>query len=268
VIKIRPQLVPIALALLVALAAWGGTVGVTAGIDTSWQTGLHMAAENHLRAGHDWVYTYGPLGFAAYPAWFGVATGAISVLLNVALRVGFAHCIIVIVRKRLPLPFGVIAAYLALVAWPLESPEVAVFLLVLVLSVAALSEGPFPRGALVGLAVAAGVLATVKLNAAVVAGGYAAMFAVRDGFVPRRIAVAVGAAAGAFLAVWVVTGERLLDIVAYFRNGLAVITGYTDASATEATGVGWHYPVALGLAVAIVFAARSKKGRAWFIAVF
>jgi hypothetical protein len=266
--RLRPLLLTVGLAFLVVIAAWAGTVGVTAGLDTSWETALHMAAAEHLRAGHDWVYTYGPLGFASYPAWFGVATGAVSVLLNVALRVGFAYFIITIVRKRFSLVVGVIAAYLALIAWPLESSEVAIFFLAFVLCVVALSEGPMPRGALAAVATAAGVLATLKLNSAIVAVGYAALFAVRDGVIARRIATAVGAGTGAFLVVWLATGGRLTDIVEYFKNGVPVITGYTDASSIEASGVAWHYPVAIVLAIAIAIAARPAKGRGWFVAAF
>jgi len=53
---------------VVALLSWGVVLaGPGVGLDPSWQTGLYLAAHEHLRFGPEVVYTYGPLGFLEFP---------------------------------------------------------------------------------------------------------------------------------------------------------------------------------------------------------
>ena len=266
-----PQTRRVLVAVVVASFSWLGTVGVTSGLDTSWEVALHMAAGEHLRAGHDWIYTYGPGGFLAYPTWFGAGTGAASVLFNLAVRCAFAYTLIHLIGKRVPLLVAGAGAYVVLIAWPFEAPELIVLIVVGALAPFALRDEPLPPRALFGVAVTAGVLATIKLNTAVIVAGAVVLFAIRQRSA-RAVAAVVGGGAFGFVGAWLLFGQRIGDAFEYLRNGLDVIGGYAEASATELPGVGWQYPWAIGLALALAVVAWRMRGdpkRAnWFVAAF
>ncbi|WP_165251433.1 hypothetical protein [Paludisphaera soli] len=67
--------------VMLTIPQWVSQMGV--GLDPSWITGLHLSADRGLAHGRDFIFTYGPLGFALCPKELGDLD-----LHSVAIRLG------------------------------------------------------------------------------------------------------------------------------------------------------------------------------------
>lgn len=247
---------PILSALVVAVASWPGTLQPGASIDIGWVVGLHMAASQQLEAGREWVYSYGPLGFLSGPAWLGITTGRASVLVVFAVRAALAFVLINLLRPRLRTSVAVVATFvfMALVQW--EAAELALLGLSAVAVHSLVTRRELSPGALVAVGALGGVLAAVKLNTAIAAGGIGVILALSGRRRGRDLAVLGATAATTFGALWVALGQPIGTLVAYGRGAAEVVDGYTAAMALEAPATAWHYPAALALIVLVASAMR------------
>src|SRR5258706_7290444 len=108
-----PALVAGLLVAAVALLAWPFRTLPAASLDLSWEIGLHQAAAAGLRFGHDIVFTYGPLGFLAFPTPFVGPTSALAFVAMLLLVLAAAAVLVHESRRLFPLSVAIVVALVA-----------------------------------------------------------------------------------------------------------------------------------------------------------
>jgi hypothetical protein len=220
-----------AVGVAIGLATW--PVAATApsiGIDPSWIVGLHLAARDGLSFGHDILFTFGPLGFLAFPqpylAWTSGLALAFVAVVHIATCVWLFH----FARQAL----GRVAAIVLVAATAFTFPWIAGWieygvLIFLASASAVLRRQDRPTGArfaaTVGIAV--GLAGLGKLNIAFVSLVIAAIGILATARDPRRSALVFGAAVIAtFVTLWVASGQDLGGLPGYARGALEVYLGH------------------------------------------
>ena len=240
----RPWVVPLLGGLAALILGWSDLdLTGTAGVDPSYHAALHVAVAQGLNFGTDLVYTYGPLGFLKFPEFWRGDTGALAVAYTFATRLALLVLAFHVLRRAFGL---VVAAVVALVvASQLQEPVIplafggALWLVI--------GEGSEKQRRLVaaGLGALAGVEALGKLNTGatvLVLVLIAALFAPRAERL-RLLAASAGAAAGAGLLVWLVTGQAVGAIPDFAINSLHIVSGFSAAMVAQ--GATWQYWAAI-----------------------
>lgn len=227
----------------------------TAGLDASWQAGLHLAAYKGLVFGRDIGFSYGPLGFLGQPRLYQTTTAVLSLLYAGAVHAFVCATVVWFLRRLLPTVVALVAAVaVLLLAPPVEAAELVPLVMALwcvrAVCVARRSAAAAPGAVvwwpwMVGGAVT-GLQLLVKFNTGLFCGALLAVTALlvlpRAWKLPMAIAAEIAAVIG---ALWVVTGAPLSGLPDFFRQSVAIASGYSAAMATEQDGRAWEYPVAL-----------------------
>ena len=235
------------------------------GMDPSWRAGLSMASHQSLTFGRDVVFSYGPLGFLAYPYLYYPLTAAIAGLYVGALQVATAGSILWAARAS----FGFFGA--ALIA--LAISKMTILVLPTTLFVAPLTflwcayaiRRDSERWFLV-IAVGGGLVGAVelliRLNVGVVVLALCGVTLVMERKRRlRNLAVFVGSAVSSFLVFWLVSGQDVRAVPDYLRYSFEILTGYSDAMAFEDVNRKWEYLAAAAVAAVVLFIAwRNTEG--------
>lgn len=257
---------------LLALVTWPIVrLRPVGGIDGSWQAGIAMALQDGLRWGVDVIFTYGPLGFLAWPQLFDPRLGALAWAF-VALAHTSLYVVIVWLSLRneswsVALPLAVVGALLAM--W--TQPTVALAVISLVACVELLrrdsqADHPLPQPVALVTVAALGVLGAtvflVKLNDGLAILGMAlvtsAALTVRRAALPTYIA-----SAGVGLVVlWLGARQRLPDLVAYVATGREIATGYSTAMGVDDPTRDWQY-IGVAVTAALVGWSLWRAVRGW-----
>jgi hypothetical protein len=213
-------------------------------MDVSWQVGLHQAAAQGLRFGQDLVFTYGPLGFLAWPTPFVGATSALAFIVSAAIYLAMAVLLLGAARRMFPLVVAIIlvlvfARVLGYLA-PSETLQVIVFAVgVDLLHRDRVARPTFVAAALGALAAAA-LLGKLNIGLSVAAMTVVVVLAVA----PRRIRgllVFGGAFLATFLVLWLATAQSLSELLPYAKGSMEILSGYSDAMARNGPGGRWIY---------------------------
>ena len=229
----RLWLVPAA--LLVAGATWP-IPGLTpaAGLDTSWRIALHLAASQGLDFGRDVVFTYGPLGFLASPLLVTAPTGVGAFVFAALGQVALAGAVLLATSRVYPAPLAVVASFAAL-ALPVTTSDLLAYLVFFV--VVYLLERGSParsRWLLPVLGVLSAAQFLIKLNGGLLCLALLALAAWRVWpYGWRGEVVLACSCAAAVVVFWVLTGNAVTELGAWFRESTHVVSGYTDAMALE-----------------------------------
>lgn len=237
---------------LAALLAWPLSFGVPAsGIDPSWMGGLYMALHDGKAFGQEITFTYGPLGFLAWPAlWYSwPAAGAFAFASLIYLL--FACTLTRSLSRSLPLVGAGLVTFLFLATIP--DLEQLPLLLAVGWCLAALRAERSPK-AVTLLAVGGGLLGAVETLVKVSIGPpilVLCLLALVGAAASRREwALFFAAAVGGTLALWLLAGQPLGDLGSYATRSVEVVSGFAEAMAT-ARDAAWK-GVALGLAVVVI----------------
>ncbi len=228
-----------------ALCAAGGlltlpslVVEPAAGIDPSWELGLHLARDHGFVVGRDIVFNYGPWGFLNIPLTLTRSLWLAAVAYRVAVQLALFIALGLWMQRRL-------AGWLALApALPLvlfsPTPEYRLLLALVLwtrLALDARKERPLPLAAL-GAAAAAAVLIKFSMGLAallVVLGGAVAGWTVGR----KRSALAFGAGfAGGLVGCGVLALESLAALGRFLQASLEISVGY--GAALERRGPLWQ----------------------------
>ena len=216
-------------ALGAVIAVWPYGPQVTKTLDHSFQIGLHQAVADRLRFGSDLAYTYGPLGFLAFPAPFLGPTSSLAFVAMAGVSAATMGVLLVSLRQLFPLwvaaPMVLVLARLLSGLTGYEILE----LLVLSSGVMLLRRGTLARPAVVAvlLGLAAAIAALGKLNAGVVVTlmGLAIALAAPD--VRRYLAIYLGTLVVAGFGLWFVIGQGVFDVWLYIRAAVDIIAATT-----------------------------------------
>ena len=225
--------------LVLAVLSWPSTAGpARTGLDPSWEAGLHLAVANGITFGSDLVFTYGPLGFLAWAwPWYG-AENAISFGFIAITHLGLCAVVFIAARRVLPGWQALIYAYVAMRAVIVLEPYEALFIGIIAVAFSVLLGRSIGRQAwiVVGLGIVTGIALLGKLNVGLFVAAISTvviLVAAR----PRWQALGgfVATVAIAFLGLWLATGQRLTDLVAYASGSFEIIRGYSEAMGVDRT---------------------------------
>lgn len=266
-------------AIVLLLLGWRAVTELpTYGLDPSWQAGLHMAAHQDLRWGSELLFTFGPLGWLRDPTYWYEDSGRLAVAWLAGTRLITFGVLWTLGRRT----FGSWGALLVMlpIAWMINDP-------VQVLGAAGalwlawnVQQHPQQRSnALV--AAALGALAALELlgkfNVGVLIGTatiVAVAFATPRMRAARLISMVVLAGVSALFVGWLLSGQRLEDLVPYLRGGLEIASGYSAAMGVADPDYSWTVAFTalwwlLGVAAVLTRTdARSRRSRAALIAVW
>jgi hypothetical protein len=209
-------------------------VPLSSGLDPSYVYALNYAAAHHLQWGRDFIATYGPYGYLLET--MDLATLArIRMAFGLLSAVGFGIAVAVYLRSVADLTPGMrLAAMVAITyTFTIQDPEYRLLILFLVVLLRGTLGDDVPGlGALAFASALAGFCLLVKFSLGFMA--LASLFIgcclVRQALgVALRLAVAALAAAGSFLAGWMLAGRGLSGIGAYIATGWGMSQGYSSA---------------------------------------
>jgi hypothetical protein len=228
--------------LAIAVISWPvREITAGPGLDPSWKIALHMAAARGLHFGSEAIFTYGPLGFLSEPVFVTSGTGLASLIFVFVAHLALCAVMLRAVLRIAP-AFVAIAAALVVTSavaaiqtpYPLLAADyvgIGVFFLAVWIIE---RRVPAPAWVLVAGGALSAFQLLVKLNGGVVCVLVlliAAWFARPTGL--RSELIFLGSFASAFVALWLLTGNRLVDIPEWLRLSEHTAASYTAALATE-----------------------------------
>ncbi len=254
----RLRVAVIALLGLLGLPAFSPDIG--AGLDSSWVIAVSVAAHRHMVFGRSFIFSYGPLGFLASPAFAVPAMGVVSVWT----RIGFALLLgWLIARSVIAIaPFWATAIVTVVSVWVLGGAfglgaEVVLIPLMLfiggLIDFLATVKSPMQLHHSAILGALAGSMLLIKFDTGV--WGLFFLFfalllhgrAVRVGFGSSllRVGSALIGFVVAVLLWWGVMSQSVGALAQWMRGSGEVLLGYDRAMVAEG-GVWWELPAALG----------------------
>jgi hypothetical protein len=259
--------------LIVALLGW--RIGMNppgVGLDASWNAGLAMGVEQGLHWGKDIVFTYGPLGFLQTQLVWFTGQAVLSFLYSGLVYVVFCVGLVWALRRRLPLVFACVAAFVVVAILPLLEMSLlsAVFACFWLLEEGA-ERTPRQLDAFVlAGATFAAPAALIKLSTGplVALVLLIALVGARAG--ARRIVAYLVLLAAQLLVLWLATGQSLGDVPAFVSHTIQISSGYSSAMLRSTDVASWKVTAAslaaTALTVALVVAAwrapwRDRRSR-------
>jgi hypothetical protein len=202
---------------------------------------LHLAASKDLDFGRDILFTYGPLGFLAFPVAVTGPTLAGAVLFALVLQIAISLVVLAGATRTFGTPLGVIVAYLVVAAFAgyffEYVPIVTFYLAVLIVD----RLTPPPAAVLVLGGFLAALQLLIKVNGGVLCLGVLMLVAWRARPFSWRAEVILVAAFGCSLVgLWLVTGNTISALGPWLRESKHLLSGYTDAMSYEWPGLGWQ----------------------------
>jgi hypothetical protein len=255
----------------VALTVFSWPLGigpVGASLDFSWISGLYMAVNEGRDFGTEIVYTFGPLGFLAWPSpWIGSLA-----VLAFAYWVVLYGGLIAVLTWSLSRTVGLLVAAFVVLLVTLSFGFLNQLPLVLAvgLCLIALREDRPTQGMNVlafggGLLCAVEPLVKLSVGPPVVLIILLAMVGARAD--ACRWAAFLGTAIAGFFVLWFATGQGLGNLWDYADNGVQIIKGYGEAMGYDAAET-WEAVVIVVASIALVAGihrARFRDTRAkWF----
>lgn len=256
-------------AVVLALCTLPVGIGPTgANLDFSWISGLYMAFDQGRHFGTEIVYTYGPLGFLAWPSlWIG-SLAVVSFAYTIVLYVAFVAMLTWSVSRTVGLVVAAFIVYFTSVAFGFFN-QLPLMLTIGVCFIALREDRPAQgMNVLVyggGLLCAVEPLVKLSTGPPSVLMILIAMIGARAD--RRQWAGFLGSAVVGFFVLWFAAGQGLGNLWDYADNGVQIIKGYGEAMG-YATADAWEAVVIIVAAIALVAGihrARFRDTRAkWF----
>ena len=277
-----PGTVALGFGLVCTIVSWPViSLAPVTGLDSSWRSGLAMAAVHHIEWGSRLDFTYGPLGFLTVRALYFGSTAALSFLYQFVVALALFSLLFRFTRKSLPPLLAAVVSY-AIGATAVELVDAGDLLMgptFLLAILAVREERPWNRRlllAVMGTIGAVGIL--VKFGDGLVVIGFAVII-VAVGRGKARIAEAASAGLSFVVVVlvsWVATGNRLGSLPEYLRYSVSIAGGYASAMQVEIgrTDEWWYAGIVLlvlaGLTVLVVrvVGRREQVGTALLVAAY
>lgn len=242
-----------AVGIIVGLLTWSigfATPGI--GLDQSWMGGLYMAAHDGLDFGTEIVFSYGPLGFLAFPALWYSGLAVLAFLYSSALYLTFACTLVWALSRSIGKLGAAVIAFVFLATLP--TYEQLPLAIAVAWALPALLKEPPPSA--VKLVVYGGAslsalqcLIKLSLGPPILLLFVIALVGIRAA--RRQWLTFVVLFVFEFLALWLIAGQPLGAIPDYVINGQQVISGYNEAMGIR-TAEGWAAPVMVFVVLALV----------------
>lgn len=227
------------LGALIGLVTWrAAPLGPASGYDGSFQTALSWAASRGMDWGSEFIYTYGPLGFAEYSlVTFGTATSLFAAAYLLAANLGLGITLLWAARRTLPLALALVLASVVAASVTDVLPAVA-----FVIAGVALVDGKGTSRtvlAATGPPLAA-IALLVKINEGILAATLIAIALVTlEWGEPRRLLRSAGIFAVVFVAGWLAAGQSLGNLDDYVQGAAEIASGYSVGQVADSPAVSW-----------------------------
>ncbi len=224
------------------------------GLDESWRAALAMATHHHLRFGHDFVFTYGPLGFLEQGGLYFTGTAILSSLFNGAMHLALCVTLLWCLRRSFSPAIALLVTLLTAELVRYVGLAETIVLPVAMLGTAVIEQDApdlLQRWFVPAAGLVAGVAILIKFDAgalALMAGVVVAWFAM-PGRVRSELLLAAGFIPTLVLG-WLATGNRIGDLPAFFSSSFQITVGYSSGMIYE-SGKLYQYAL-VPLAVAIL----------------
>jgi hypothetical protein len=260
---LKRRSVPVwAVGVVVALITWRISFGMPAvGVDPSWIGGLYMAVHDGRDFGTQIVFSYGPLGFLAWPDLWYSDLAALAFVYSAALYLVFSCTLVWALSRSLGKLGAAVVAFLFLASAP-DLEQIPIVLAV-AWGLAAMREDRAPFAIslfVVGGASLSAVETLVKLSLGPPI-FLICLIALAGARASRRQWIAfLGLSVTEMVALWLLTGQPLGGLVDYAVNGEQILSGYNEAMALKAAP-GWEAPAILLVAIGVVVGSAAAKYR-------
>jgi hypothetical protein len=246
--------------VFLTLFSWPLAMGVVgASLDFSWISGLYMATDQGRNFGTEIVYTFGPLGFLAWPSMW---IGSLAVLSFLYWVVTYG-ALIAVLTWSLGRTIGLVAGAFIVLVVSLSFGFLNQLPLILTVGVCfiALREDRPAQGINVlvfggGLLCAVEPLVKLSVGPPVVLILVLAMIGARAE--RRQWAGFFGTAILAFFALWFATGQGLGNLWDYIDNGVQIIKGYGEAMGYDAAETWEAVVIIVGALALVAFIHRAR----------
>jgi hypothetical protein len=264
-----PGIISLGFGLLCTIVSWPViSLAPVTGLDSSWRSGLAMAAVHHIEWGSRLDFTYGPLGFLTVRALYFGSTAALAFLYQFVVELALFSLLFRFTRKSFPPLLAAVVSY-AIGATAVELVDAGDLLMgpTFLLAILAVREQrQWNRRlllALLGTIGAVGIL--IKFGDGLVVIGFAVIIvAVGRG----KARIAESAAAGlsfvvVLLVSWLATGNRLGSLPEYLRYSVSIAGGYASAMQVEMgrTDEWWYAGIILLILAALTILVVRTRGR-------
>lgn len=234
-------------------------------LENSWTQALHVAFLNRFQFGTEFVFTYGPWGFLArgyHPETFLIATGAWFVFTWIFLFCAWR------VAKSISanwLPAGLwlmaVAMLMSIPAGEDINTRITGWCVLLLLMHFFVESCPFTLPQAL-LAVSLGWMSLIKFSGFAECLVVVAAIALDVVLRQRKFPWIVAAWAGGLVAFWVLAGQKISLLPAFFHHSWLVTGGYTEAMFLPERNGHWQAGVYVGLALWFcVIAFKSARTR-------
>lgn len=233
--------------------------------DVSWQLGLHEAAQDGLRFGHDIVFTYGPLGFLVDSAPFIGPTSALAFIATAAIYLALVGLLLHAWLRLCPAWVAVLLTLAFARAFGWLGTAEALQVLAFGLGVEVLRRDrvakPWRVAVIAGLLASFAILAKINVGLFVGAMAFVVVVAVSRPRLPGLL-ILVGTTIATTVGLWLVAGQQLPDLVPYVRASEEIVTGYSEAMGVSPSGALPVY-AAFALLAAILAAVSFRMAAGW-----
>lgn len=264
-----PGVVALGFGLLCTIVSWPViSLAPITGLDSSWRSGLAMAAVHHIEWGSRLDFTYGPLGFLTVRALYFGSTAALAFLYQFVVELALFSLLFRFTRKSLPPLLAAVVSY-AIGATAVELVDAGDLLMgpTFLLAILAVREQrTWNRRfllAVIGTFGAVGVL--VKFGDGLVVIGFVVII-IAVGRGKARIADAATAGVSFFVVLlvsWLATGNRLGSLPEYLRYSVSIAGGYASAMQLEIgrTDEWWYAGIVVVILAALTTLVVRTAGR-------
>ena len=207
----------------------------TTGLDPSWRIGLNMASMNNFQFGKDIVFTFGPLGFLYLPTYTDFKLWAISSSFTLIIHFIFlASIALLAIKSSLTWKQNIFVFITLLSALPLTYIEYKLLISVAVLLYLVITGKINHKYIVYTLLISSILLAIVsqiKFSATPISLSIIIILALH--FLHKRqfkwLFYVLFSYVIVFLSLWVISGQELANLPAYFSASIRISKGYNSA---------------------------------------
>jgi hypothetical protein len=253
----RLQVAVLAFVGLAGLPAFSPYIG--AGLDSSWVIAVSLAAHRHMPFGRSLIFSYGPLGFLATPAFVVPAMGVVSMWLRIGLALLLGWLIARSVLAVAPMwatAIVTVASVWALGgAFALGGEAVLIPLVLLIgglIDFLATATSPMSPILVTSFGALAGTMLLIKFDtgvwgllilvATLVLHGRAVRLGLSGSV--QRVGLAIAGFVGAVLIWWGALRQPIGSLGPWLHGSAEVLQGYDRAMVANG-GLWWELPAAL-----------------------
>jgi hypothetical protein len=227
------------------------------GLDPSWRAGLSMASLQSLEFGKELTFSYGPLGYLAYPYLYFPVTAALAGLYVGVLQAAIAGSLLWAARASFGF-FGAAAIALAISKMAILVLPTSLLVPPLAFLWCAYAIRRSSDRWFLAVALGGGLIGALELLIRVTS-GLIVLALVGVTLVmererrSRNLAVFAASGLTSFLVLWLASGQDIRSVPDYLLYSFEIVSGYSDAMAYEDPSLKWEYFAAAAAAAVVLF---------------